>query len=171
MFGLDILSMYWVNGDSDDPHDLCLHGDVLVAIGGETHGYAATVSAAGLFLLRSVSEDHLIGSGHHLLPCCGHFMIANDAIDAVDIIECSEGMDWSVIHSGDTVQITSEGGQMADMSLSEYAKTVLLFTRKVEEFYGVCAPKILPEDQNEQNAYVAFWKEWHRRTQVAESCM
>jgi hypothetical protein len=45
-FIIDILDLYWIKGEKDDPDDLCLHGDVYVKIGDEVIAdkYSCTVN-------------------------------------------------------------------------------------------------------------------------------
>ncbi|MCI6737350.1 MAG: hypothetical protein MR593_04425 [Intestinibacter sp.] len=35
-FVIDIVDLYWIDGEKENPEDLCLHGEVNVTIGGET---------------------------------------------------------------------------------------------------------------------------------------
>ena len=61
MFRIEIQKSYWIQGREDDPKDLCLHGDVVVRIGEEECSFQdATISGAGLFLLRSLTKDHIV---------------------------------------------------------------------------------------------------------------
>ena len=43
-----------------------------------------------------------------MLPCCGHFIIANEALDEVTISGCENGIDWSVIHKDNMVILELE---------------------------------------------------------------
>ncbi|MDE7245733.1 MAG: hypothetical protein K2O18_17410 [Oscillospiraceae bacterium] len=161
---MDAECFYWIQGPEDDPEDLCLHGDVTAVIGDETFSYACTASAAALYLLKSLSRNHIIYEENQMLPCCGFFMIANDTLSEVDIVGCSNGIDWSVIHEDGAVRLVTESGKETVVPMTEYQKEVLRFAGKVEAYYRACAPKILPEDEFDRNGYTAFWNEWRRRT-------
>lgn len=61
-FVIDIEDLYWINGEKNDPKDLCLHGKVNVKIGNEVvaNNYPCTVSSTALYLLKSIKVDHVI---------------------------------------------------------------------------------------------------------------
>ena len=162
MFRIDAKNLCWVNGDSDNAADLCLHGDVTVQIGSETFEHYGTVSATGLFLLRTLTENHIAGS-YFMLPCCGHFLIACDELDSVEIAGCLNGVNFFVEHVNDHIKITSQSGCMVYVSMSDYAKDVFKFADKIEEYYKKCSPKNLNLcDKFDRNGYIAFWNEWKR---------
>jgi hypothetical protein len=56
------VNLRWINGAADDPADFCAHGDVEFRIGDDTlvepSGRELTVSAAALYLLRTLSVPH-----------------------------------------------------------------------------------------------------------------
>ena len=167
MFKLDILSLHWIDESADNPDDLCLHGNVVTKVGEEIFEYYATVSAAALVLLRTLTENHAVGTDNQILPCCGHFMIANENLDSVEICGCPNGMDWNVTHEAneDTnqIRIVTQNGNEVFIEFADYQKEVFEFADKVEEFYKKCAPKKMPDDNFEKNGYIAFWAEWRRR--------
>ena len=163
-FSIDLKQMYWINGNPDDPYDLCLHGDVTAVIDDEYLECSATVSAAALYLLRSLTEDHVVDTSGHLLPCCGNSMFADiETTGTVHILGCCYGMDWSVIHSNEEVELSTKCGKRAKISLFEYVEIVLQFVDKVEKFYQSCSPKCLPDDEFSKAGYNAFWNEWNWR--------
>lgn len=163
-FEIEIKKLWWIGDKEDNPEDLCLHGHVIVKIGNEILEYDhATVSATGLYLLKSITEDHIIYKENQMLPCCGFFMIPNDDLTSVDICGCPNGIDWSVIHEGKHVRIVTESGNETLVDLAEYSMTVYKFADYIEEYYNNCAPKIFPKDEFDRNGYIAFWNEWHRR--------
>lgn len=45
-FIIDVTELYWINGDMDDPEDLCLHGHAVAYIAGEKLEYDCTVTPA-----------------------------------------------------------------------------------------------------------------------------
>lgn len=163
-FQIDAGRLEWINGDADDPRDLCLHGEATAVIGEECFTYYCTVSSTALYLLKSLTQDHLIGEDdNQMLPCCGHFMIANDALTEVAIVGCTNGIDWSVIHEGASVRLVTESGKETIVSIEDYRREVVCFADKIEAYYESCSPKIIGEDEYDRVAYTAFWNEWHRR--------
>lgn len=170
MFHIDVETLCWLNGTTngtpDNPKDLCLHGNGIAQIGDETFAYKATVSAAGLYLLRTLTENHiyLARSDHAMLPCCGHFMMANKELDTVDIIGCDNGVDWSVIHEAGKIKLITETKKETFIDMDEYTKEVYRFTDKIEAYYKACYPKDLTDLEDfERDGYIAFWNEWNRR--------
>ena len=163
MFSIQIDQLYWINKDTDDPDDLCLHGDVVVHIGNERFAEDCTVSAAALYLLKTLSENHVIGEDNQMLPCCGFFLIPNETNDTVSISGCSNGIDWTVIHIKDGVEIITESGNTTFIGLDEYKRVVFDFVDRVQEYYDHCSPKKVPVDDYEKRGYIAFWNEWRRR--------
>lgn len=163
VFDITIKKLYWINDVPDDPWDLCLHGDVEVNIGSECFKYSATVSSTALYLLKTLTENHILGKEIQMLPCWGFNVYANETLDSVEIVGCPNGIDWSVIHQGNEVKLITESGNEVLVNISEYKKTVLDFTNQIEAFYLSCSPKTLPNDKIDKNGYIAFWNEWHRR--------
>ncbi len=164
MFKIEILKKYWINGEADDAGDLCLHGDVLVRIGEQCLGDTnVTISATGLYLLRSLENNHLIGNEEHMLPCCGHAMYANKTLDTVEIIGCPNGVDWSIVHDGGKVKFMTESGYVSEVIVTEYRGAVMKVVSEVESFYQVSSDKILPDNELDRQGYLAFWNEWIRR--------
>lgn len=163
MFSIDVSNLHWLEG-VDEKEDLCLHGDAVVWIGGERLEYQeATVSATALYLLKSLSEDHIINQSIQMLPCCGFTMFANDSLSAVEISGCPNGVDWSTIHGEDCVLIVTESGNKTTIPMDEYRKTVFAFADEIEAFYRNSAAKTLPRDKFDRNGYLAFWNEWRAR--------
>lgn len=163
-FSIDVNNLSWINGSKDDPEDLCLHGHAVVVIGDRRFEYDATVSATALYLLKTLEEDHVIHKDNQMLPCCGHFVVANDDLNNVAIIGCPNGIDWSVLHNNDnSVTIITDDGTEETVSLTNYKAEVYKFADKIEKFYSSCSPKVLPKDEFDRNGYIAFWNEWHRR--------
>ena len=163
MFYIKILKMYWINGEEDNPNDLCLHGDVEIIIGNEIFKESGTISAMGIRLLKTITEDHYKTDGEQMLPCCGHFLIANDKLDMVTIIGCPNGIDWTTTHENNLVKITTESGNITCVGINEYIKTVYNIADEIENFYKKSSLKNVPEDEFESNGYNAFWIEWHNR--------
>ena len=160
MFSIKVSNLHWMDGVNQS-EDLCLHGDAIAVIGDEVLKYDdATVSSTALYLLKSIKENHKIYESNQMLPCCGFFMIANEALSKVDICGCPNGVDWSVLHENDNVILITETGKRSVIPIDEYRKTVFDFADLIESFYNDAEDKILPKDEFDRNGYVAFWNEW-----------
>ena len=163
-FQIILESLHWIKNDGmDDPDDLCLHGHIFVVIGEDAIECDATISAAGLYLLRTLTENHIIHDGEAMLPHCGNSMIANDDLSAVDIFGCPNGIDWSVIHEADKIRLITEMGKETLIGFKEYSEEVFAFADKIKSYYDKCQPKNIPSMETERDGYVAFWNEWNRR--------
>ena len=164
IFKIDVDEFEWITGEKDDPDDLCLHGRVTARIGERVITDQGTVSATALYLLKTLTEDKIMDSADiQMIPCCGHFLIANNDLSEVTIIGCDNGTDWSVVHKDGKIKIILPSGEEETVDFEEYKKEVYAFADKIEAFYKSCSPKNIPEDEFERNGYTAFWNEWHRR--------
>ncbi|MCM1328558.1 MAG: hypothetical protein NC253_03880 [Ruminococcus sp.] len=168
MFKINVSELCWINDSADDPEDLCLHGHAEVYIGTQKLEYKACVSSSALYMLKSLSENHIIYKSNQMLPCCGFFLIADENLENVDICGCPFGIDWSVIHEVENVKLVLDDGTEEIVPMADYTKEVLAFADKIEEFYNSCSPKIMPKDEFDRNGYIAFWNEWHRRRNVCK---
>ena len=162
VFKIDVTDFEWIDGPEDDPKDLCLHGKVTAYIGDEILEDHGTISASALYLLRSLTQDHKTGEENQMIPCCGHFMVANDDLTEVWISGCPYGTDWLVEQVSGGVKITTDSGKETFVPMDEYRAEVFRFADKVEAYYKACLPK-KPHDEFSRNGYTAFWNEWHRR--------
>ena len=154
----------WINGVADDPQDLCLHGHITARFGDTVLEDYGTVSATALYLLKTLSEDKIMAPYDiQMIPCCGHFLIANNELTEVQISGCDKGTDWSTIHEGNTVRLILACGQEEVVTRREYQYEVLDFAKIVKRFYDACTPKEIPEDEFDRNGYITFWNEWQRR--------
>jgi hypothetical protein len=164
-FELEILELSWVL-NVDDPFDLCAHGCVYVKIGSEVlsneHSGSVTVSAAALFLLRTLKAGYNKGQyDSPLIPCCGHLLTANENSCSVDVSGCPFGIDWTIARIEDgNIRHSTEAGQFALVSNEIYRQIVFEFADRVEDFYKMSLPKSIPSDAFERNGYLAFWREW-----------
>lgn len=163
MFSIELTKFYWIDDSVDDVDDLCLHGDIVVNIGNDYIRTSCTVSATALYLLKSLTENHTIHEGDQMLPCCGHFYILSNTNDTVDIIGCSNGIDWTVTHIGDSVRLTNEQRVETLIQIGTYKKVVYDFADTVQSTYEKCSPKKVPKNEFEKKGYIAFWNEWARR--------
>lgn len=126
-------------------------------------GYDCTVSATALYLLKTLTENHIIHEDNQILPCCGHFYVPDKELQNVYISGCDNGIDWTVKHNGSDVILVLENGTEVSVPLEEYQQEVYRFADKIENYYKSCSPKIIPEDKFKRDGYIAFWNEWHRR--------
>lgn len=165
IFKINAYNLHWIDGfdSKDDPEDFCLHGQAVAFIGRKKFTYDAAVSSTALYLLKSLTEDHIINkSDNQMLPCCGHTIIPDNTLNNVRILGCPDGIDWTVKHSGDDVILITDDGTEERISLEEYKKEVFRFADTIEDFYKKCSPKKLDDDYD-YDCYHAFWNEWHRR--------
>ena len=59
-FRIDADNFCWIDGSADNADDLCLHGHAIVCVGDEQLEFDATVSATALYLLKTLTEEHII---------------------------------------------------------------------------------------------------------------
>jgi hypothetical protein len=163
------LNLRWINGPGDDPQDLCAHGDVEFRVGENvlldpTAGRNLTVSAAALYLLRTLSAPHTKQSpvGDHLFPCCGFTMYDIDDQDDVVICGCPSGVDFEVRHQGGEVVIRSDEGREYRAAGDEWRSAVFEFADRVSSFYAGAATK-QPADDEDRRGFAKFASEWERR--------
>lgn len=166
-FELRLLGLHWLDTLPAE-EDRCAHGPVLARLGervlsDDTTNW--TVSAAALFLLRTLTSDHTAEHpvGDQLLPCCGFTMWPDATSDNVLILGCPSGVDWWVEHRDQQVQLTVPGGDAVRLPFAAYRAQVLAFADAVEAFYQRSAPKKVPADAEDAEGYELFWTEWHRR--------
>ena len=163
-FSIDVSEFTWICGPEDDPEDLCLHGHVTVQICNARMEYDGTVSATALYLLKTLTEDKVMSEHDiQMVPCCGHFLIANKDLSQVTISGCDNGLDWSVVHENGGVRLILPSGESEWVSLRDYQAEVLRFADKVESYYQSCKLKKIPDDEFSKNGYIAFWNEWKWR--------
>lgn len=166
VFEIRILKLHWIKEENpDDKEDLCLHGKLFVKIGNEIlsdlESGSWTLSAASLFLLRTLKMDYKLNDFENfLIPCCGHSIIIEENKPLV--LGCSLGIEWTIQHTEDGfVKHISQNGSEATITEEEYRKTVFDFVDAVQQFYKD-NPRILPNDEFELQGYNAFWKEWEK---------
>ena len=179
MVVLQPVNLRWINDAADDPTDLCAHGDVEFRIGGDvlldgSSGRNLTVSAAALYLLRTLSVPHSRAApvGDHLFPGCGFTLYDVAGAPDVVICGCPNGEDFEVRHqvSGAGVIVRAADGREWPMGWSEWRAAVFGFADRVADFYAACSPK---QPATEDAAgYAKFVAEWERRRgqKDAEPC-
>ncbi|PAB60336.1 hypothetical protein [Anaeromicrobium sediminis] len=165
IFKICILEKNWLKECENVETDLCLHGRVNVIIGDEVvaENYDCTISSTAIYLLKSLTNNHYMDEmSNQMLPCCGHFIIPMED-DTVEISGCQVGVDWSVIHKGNSVSIKTRRGTEININIDEYRESVIKFVDEVEQFYINSGKKVLPEDDFYKKGYSQFWNEWRER--------
>lgn len=167
----------WFRGDADAPTEHCAHGEIEFAVNGRNFVTASqgpwTVSAAALFLLRTVCSDHTpenpVTDGNFLIPCCGHNVWPDEGSRYHFIIPgCNSGMDPSVVHQDGSVTVTLND-DTEFLPSSTWAAGVLRFSEQVRQFYASSAPKTPIEDEHDARGWRLFWKEWDERRELASN--
>jgi hypothetical protein len=170
MIILELVGPGWIREQDDDPSDQCAHGRVHLAVDEMTFirpddGEWA-VSAAGLFLLRTLEEDHTLEDSvaeHNLLfPCCGHsvFEAASSRYGLV-CIGCPGGCHIDVLHREGSVVLRGQAGE-AVVDETEWRSAVLRFCDQVQAFYDGASPKE-ELDGEDGKGWKMFWAEWRTR--------
>jgi hypothetical protein len=167
---LQPVNLRWIQGAANDPKDLCAHGNVQFHIGDEVlvdaaTGKELTVSAAALYLLRTLSLPHTKATpvGDHLFPCCGFAMWDIPGQDDVAVCGCPNGEDFEVLHHvrGGEVVVRAADGREWNVGWPEWRAAVVGFADRVSEFYAACSPK-QPSDEDFAG-FTKFRAEWERR--------
>lgn len=163
-FKINAFDLCWIDGSKDNPDDKCLHGHTVAYIGKKKFEYDAPVSSTALYLLKSLTQDHIVyESDNQMLPCCGHFYIPDKTLNNVVIHGCINGIDWTVKHAGNNIILIQDDGTEEIIPFIEYQSEVFEFADTVENFYKNCSPKNFYGDKFETDCDTAFWNEWHRR--------
>lgn len=164
-FEIKILELHWIN-NVDERTDLCAHGHVYLKIGDQIVSDKATgdwtLSSTALSLLRTIEKDYEEDDySNQLLPCCGHFFIADDKQETVIVQGCNIGIDWKIIHTNDNkVRHVLDNGYEVSIDKDTYKNIVFEFADQVEQFFKDSKPKAIPIDDFDKKGYLTFWKEW-----------
>jgi hypothetical protein len=163
--------LHWVDG-SPPAEDLCSHGCVEFAIGGESlltpRSGEFTLSATAMRLLRTLETERL-GDGSpdgHLFPCCGFTLLAGAGETDVVILGCSSGVDFGVSAQkfARSFAVRVEGGRTWIVEADAWRSAVHGFADRIAEFHAAAPPKRpLPDDVE---GYERFREEWRRRRGV-----
>jgi hypothetical protein len=131
-----------------------------------TTGKDLTVSAAALYLLRTLSVPHTKDApvGEHLFSCCGFNMYDVAEQEDVVICGCPNGEDFEVFHdvSGAGVVVRAADSREWCVGWPEWRAAVFGFADKVSEFYASCSPKE-PYEEEDAKGFRKFVAEWGRR--------
>ena len=171
---LKLINPTWINGKEDDCEDQCAHGNIKFLIGGKKlldESEEFTVSAAALFLLRSLfsnhSEENPVSEGNILFPCCGFSIFETNSRYPIMIMGCPSGVDVDITHSNESVIIKSSNIEKT-IPKKEWFKAVTDFASQVLNFYSENTKKVVPDDDEERKGWELFWKEFHELKNNAE---
>jgi hypothetical protein len=160
--------LHWIQDEGDDPTDLCAYSPVVFSVGSTQLVLPEegdwTVSAASLFLLRTLrrdhTPDHLVSA--QLFPCCGmDYHLAGTEPETVIIPHCPAGVNCWVRHSEGGVHVWREADRVEVVKASAWRAAALAFAGEVRAFYRQSLPK-QPFDANSALEYSAFVAEWDR---------
>ena len=172
MITLEAIEMQWIRGEGDDPLDLCAHGRVRFEIDDAVfvrpEDGVWTVSAAALYLLRTLEHEHTakhsVAQYNFIFSCCAHACwLAGDGEFKVICMGCNKGIDIDVRFAGISVEIGGLGGKRKVVQAPEWQAAVFQFVDQVYSFYDRSDSKVAPSDPQDAEGWDAFWTEWHRR--------
>ncbi len=177
MLTLRATSINWLNGSPLSAGDLCAHGKVEMLVDGTTLVSPGqddlTLSAAALYLLRTLKDDHTpdnpVAEANLLFPCCGHAVFKNNGRYSVVCIGCPNGVDVYVRHQSDQVTLqAAESDAFHTIPLQEWRRAVLAFVSQVEQFYEA-NERSEPSTPEDEEGWRLFWQEWQSRATAARS--
>ena len=144
-------------GDSEKEYDYCIHGKVIFNIGevllSDDNNWC--VSASAYRFLQTLFEDHKTGNEEFLIPCCGHSIYPSEDEKFVTIIGCNNGIDFDVIHMGESVIIKTADKREYKVPFSDYKNAVLSFAKQISDFYESNPPRKFDDDFH-KDGYKAF---------------
>ena len=168
---LKATNLHWITDNPvEQTQDLCAHGFVEFKINDSSFlkpepNIDITVSAAALFLLRTLEKSHTPVSSvceHNLLfPCCAHSMwLINGEFT---LGGCDKWFNPQVLKHNDFVMIKGAQGIEETVTAQEWQTAVFKFADEVKAFYDSSDAKVIPEEELERKGYEWFWKEWKER--------
>ena len=126
-------------------------------------GLSCLVNNSGIAIAGPLQHQSIGDFESQLIPCCGHFFMANNKGESVEIMGCPNGIDWTIKHTDDNqIKHIAESGEEAIIGKEEYRKQVIEFVNQIDNFYKKGKPKEIPEDEFDRKGYEAFQKEWNR---------
>jgi len=115
---LRALELAWIKGREDDPADQCAHGRILFQVANFVRPEDGiwTVSAAGLFLLRTLELDHTaenpVSEFNFLIPHCGNDAWKNKGSRFnVVCMGCNQGRNPEVTYRHNKILVRTEQEQ------------------------------------------------------------
>ncbi|MBK8904811.1 MAG: hypothetical protein IPM53_26765 [Anaerolineaceae bacterium] len=171
MITLKVHNLNWIT--EDEAIDLCAHGSVEFSIGDlnivSPDDGNWCVSAAALYLLRTLSESHTSESpvSEHIFPCCGHSMYWDENSEDCIVFGCPNGINFDVIHEAEHILIKTKNEQEATIPFPIWTASVCAFSDQISDFYERSLLK-KPFDEENRKGFEAFQKEWTRRRSQAK---
>lgn len=139
-------NLCWIDDTQDNPHDLCAHGSIEFSVDGHTllshDDRSFTVSAAAIYLLRTLEKDHTIESPvcEFLFPCCGSPEGVEPNGDVL-LLSCCGGEKFQVHSKDRNVYLRDQTDKEFCVSDTQWRNSVLLFSKTIWEFYNRSSPK------------------------------
>lgn len=169
-------NLTWIEGSVDDPLDQCAHGRIEFTVDGHplvaVYSGEWTLSAAALYLLRSITDDHTpekpISEGNFLFPCCGFNVWECEQRYPVMAMGCNTGVDVWIEHHDGLVLLSTDGLSLS-VSEGDWRRAVVAFVDQIEQFYAACRPKVDLDVAEDREGWAAFWKEWRARANAARN--
>jgi len=164
-FKIDVNDICWLDGKIKNKWDLCAHGHVTVKIGSYSDEYfGGSVSATALYLLKTLTRDHISGTEIQIVPCCGFGMCSEEPDEFGEIckiIGCPDGLDWTVKHDGNFIRLISKNDITVSVPFAQYKTEVFAFSDKVKQFYDSGLPRNISDcDKHDIAGFKAFCDEW-----------
>ena len=173
MISLRAFELGWAFSEGDALTDQCVHGGIeLTVAGGPVYRTEpdVTVSAACLYLLRTIGDDHTpessVAEGNWLFPHCGFSVWPSNGRYPVDCIGCNQGTDIWIRHTDQDVELRWDEHSII-ISQDAWADAILELAEQIEGYYHHCPPKEKIEDQLHAKGWALFWMEWQDHKQKA----
>jgi hypothetical protein len=159
----------WIKGAVDDPADVCAHGHVDFRVGDDQlidpeRDIEVTVSAAALYLLRTLEREHTKESrvGEQLFPCCGFATYDEGGSPDVLIIGCPNGIDFEVRRGPDRhVILRASDGREWQIASADWQTAVFSFADAVSAFFADASRKT--PSTGDEPGFRKLVAEWERR--------
>lgn len=172
MIILNPKNIHWLDTPTDNRDDKCAHGNIEFSIKNTEIIKASdgdcTVSAAALFLLRTIDSNHTIenpvSESSQLIPCCGFTVWLCGERFPLMIMGCTVGIDVEIIHhNNDMIIFKKDESVTISCSKNEWIDAVLNFSDQVLAFYKSQEERNPVIDDYDKEGWTAFWLEWKSR--------
>ena len=170
---IEPISLHWLY--DAEPTDLCAHGGLRVALDRETIFETTsdgewTLSTGALHLLRTVEQDYdaVQSPSRQLIPCCGNYMVFDEALGEVVNMPCPSGIEWGIRHVAAVVIVRFPNGRTCNMPEDEWRRAVHDFSARVRAFY-FAEPARVVDNLQDAEWHPRFVAEWDRLHEAASS--